>query len=107
MKASSRESNTLVIQLYGELNLPRIIRCIARRSNFTEAGVGEVTRSGNRGNAVSAKVGRIEVRMVQDVEELRPELHAESLGDLEIPEHREIHTLEWWPSNLVRRTSQD
>jgi len=95
-----------VIQLYCELNLPRIIRSIARRSNFAKAGIGEVTRSGNRGNAVSTEVGRIEVRMVQDVKELRPELHPESLGDLEIPEHREVHTLEWWPSNLVRRTSQ-
>jgi len=107
MKASSREINPSVIQLYRELNLTRIIRSIARRSNFAKAGVGEVTRSRYRGNAVSTKVGSIEVRVVQDVEELRPELQPESLGDLEIPEHREIHTLEWWPSDLVRRTSQD
>ena len=101
----SREPTNLVIQLYRELNLPRIIRSIARRSNFAERVTGEVTRSGYRGDSVSTKIGRIEVRVVQDVEELRPELQPESLGDLEVPEHREVHTLEWWSSNLVGCTA--
>ena len=96
----------LVVKLQSELDLPRIIRSIARGSDFTKAGTGEVARFGDRNNTVTTEIRSVEVRMVEDVEELRSELQPEALGKWNILEHREIHTLERRSGDLVRRTSQ-
>ena len=47
-----------------------------------------------RNNAVAAEVRCIEVRMVEDVEELRAELHREALVNLEVLEQREVEPVE-------------
>ena len=79
----SPSSIGLVVQLQSKLDLPRIIRSIASGPDLTEGSVREVARASNGLHAVAAKIGRIEVRMVKDVEELSPELHGDAVADLE------------------------
>ena len=68
----------LVVQLQRKLNLSRIVGIVASRSDFAEVRVGDVARTANRDDAVAAEVGSVEVRMVEDVEELGPELQSRS-----------------------------
>src|SRR5579859_4767241 len=68
----------LVVQLQGKLNLPRIIRSVARGSNFAEGRTVVVARVGNGRHAVPAEIRRVEVRMVKDVKDLRSELKLEA-----------------------------
>lgn len=77
-----RHPSALVIQLEGKLNLPRIVRSIARGPNLTKVIAREVAGTGNRHHSVASEVRRIEVRMVEDVEELGPELHGEPIVEL-------------------------
>lgn len=94
----------LEIQLQCELNLPRVVWSIAGRSDFAEAGTREVTRSRDRNHSVPSEVRSVEVRMIQDVEELRSKFHPESFCELHFLEQGEVHPLERRPRNLVRRT---
>ena len=88
----------LEIQLQRELNLSRTIASVASRRSFAECSTAESSvpvRREVRGtadgiNPVAPESWGVEVRMVQDVKELRAEFHAESLGDLEVLEEREI-----------------
>ena len=57
-------------QLQSKLNLPRIVGSIASRSNFSEVSTGEVAGITNRDDAIAAKIRSIEIRMVENVEEL-------------------------------------
>ena len=75
-----------VVQLQGKLNLPRIVRSKASRSDFAEVGAGEVGRVWNGHDAVAAESGSIESRMVEDVEEFRPELHGNAFPDRDLLE---------------------
>ena len=54
-----------------------------RARDFAEVRVGIVARASNRHHAVATEVGRVEVRVVEDVEELSPELSGEAFCDLE------------------------
>ena len=81
----------LEIQFQSELDLPRIIWCVTRRSNFPEAiDIAEVAGSRNRNHAVAAEIGSVEVRMIEYVEELRPELQPETFVELHVFEHGEV-----------------
>lgn len=72
----------LIVQLESKLNLSRIVWCIAGRSDFTKGGTGEIARVSDRCHAVTTEVRRIEVRMIQDIEEFGPELQREALAEL-------------------------
>jgi len=61
-------------QLQGKLDLSGVVRSITSRSNPAKVGRGEVARVANRDDTVAAEIRSIEVRMVEDVEELGPEL---------------------------------
>src|SRR5437764_52820 len=64
-----------VVQLQSKLNLPRIVGSVASGADRAEVvGVGEIGRSGDRHNTVSAKSWRIEVGVVENVKELSSEL---------------------------------
>src|SRR5579859_6209818 len=80
---------SLEVQLQSKLNLSRIVRSIARRSNLTEGRAGEVPRISDRRHAVAAEVGGIEIRVIEDVEELSPELRREPLVDGNRLEYRQ------------------
>ena len=75
---------SLVIQLQSKLNLPRIVGSIASGSNLSEVATGEVGGAADGDNAVAAESRRVEVRVVKDVEELRPELQTETFVELEV-----------------------
>jgi hypothetical protein len=72
----------LIVQLESKLNLPRIIWSIASRSNFAKGRAGEVARIWDRCDSVTAEVRCVEVRVIEDVEELSPELQRETLAEL-------------------------
>ncbi len=73
-----------VVQLQSELNLSRIIGSITSRSNFSEVRIGVVTRIRDRDNTIAAKIGSVEIRVIEDVEELRPELQRKTLAEFEV-----------------------
>jgi hypothetical protein len=81
--SSSATSIALVIQLQRELDLPWIVWSKSSGSDLTEGRVGEVAGASDGGDAVAAEVRRVEVGMVEDVEELSPELHRNAIADLE------------------------
>src|SRR5208282_1264454 len=89
-----------------ELDLPRIIGSIARRTDLAKAGTSEITRARNRDHAVTAKIRCVEVRVVEDVKELRAELQPESFRERNVLEQREVHALEGRAGNLVRAAPQ-
>ena len=96
----------LEVEFQSKLDLPRIVRSIAGRSDLAKAGTGEVPRSRDRNHAVTAEVWRIEVGVIKDVEEFSPEFQPEPLSQLHILENREIHSLERRSSDLVGRASE-
>ena len=65
-------------ELERKLDLPRIVRSVTGRTDFPEAGrvgsVGVVSGTGNRHDAIAAESGRVKVRVVGDVKDLRAEL---------------------------------
>ena len=76
--------SVLEVQLQSKLDLSRIVRSIASRSNFAEVSTGEVGGAADRDDAVATESRSVEVWMIENVEELRPELQAEALIKLEI-----------------------
>src|SRR6185437_11265850 len=60
----------------------------------------EVSRSGHGVNPVSTKSRIVEVRVIEDIEELGPEFKPEALRELEALEQRQIRTVESGASNL-------
>jgi len=98
--------SNLVVQLQRELDLPRIVRSIARGSDFAKARAGEISGPGNRNHAIAAEIRRVEVWVIEDVKELGPELEAEALIQLHVLERREIHTPEPRPNGLIGRSTQ-
>jgi hypothetical protein len=104
---SSPTSIALVVQLQSKLNLPWIIRSIACRSDFTEGGAGEVARVSDGCDAVATEVRCVEVRMVEDVEELSPELHREAVAELDPFEGGEVQPMEARTNAYSRPGAQD
>src|SRR6266702_4450378 len=98
-KAPSRRASpgfihlSLVVQLQRKLNLARIVGFKPRRSDLAEVRVVEVARTADRHYAIAAEVGRVEVGMVEDVEELSTEFRRDPLGDRELLEDREVETM--------------
>src|SRR4029077_1222778 len=105
---------SLEIQFQSELDLSRIKRIITSRPDpakrfRTKRPVTirrEVQRPGNRVDAIAAEARSIEVRVVENVEELRTELELEPFVELEIFESREVQPLERRSSNLRGASSQ-
>src|SRR5580658_1457531 len=95
-----------VVQLQSKLNLSRIERIVASGPNFSEVGVCVTARARSRYNSITAEVGRVKVRMVENVEELRPELHGEAFVQLECLEEREIEPVEARPRYQTRLAAQ-
>jgi len=96
----------LVIQLQSKLNLSRIIGVEARASDLAEVRIGIVARTTDGHHPVAAKVWRVEVRVVEDVEELGPKLHREPLGDGELLEYREVEAKDAGAHRVARLGSQ-
>ena len=65
---------SLVVQLQSKLDLSRIEWFVTRRSNLAEVRVSVVPRTADGHDAVAAEVRSVEVRVVEDVEELCAEL---------------------------------
>ena len=78
----------LEIELQSELNLSRIVWRVAGGSNFAESGIIKIGRSRDSYYTIATEPGIVEVRVVQDVEELRAELQARVFRHLEILEQR-------------------
>src|SRR6202012_813907 len=89
-----------VVELKSELNLPRIVRSIARRTDFAEGRAVVVARVGDGHNTVAAEVRCVEVRVVGDVKDFRTELQAETLLDREVLEEGQIEPVEAGSRNL-------
>ena len=51
-------------------------------------------------NSVAAEIRSVEVRVVEDIEELSPELQVEAFAELEVLEGGEIQPLERWSGDL-------
>ena len=105
---------SLEVQFQSELDLSRIERSIASRPDPAE-GVRtkcsvtirrEVKRSRDRVDAVATESRSVEVRVIENVEELRPELELEPFVELEILEGREVQPLEARSSNLRGAATQ-
>src|SRR5215467_14384094 len=84
----------LVVELESELNLARIVGSIARRTDFAECRAVIVAGVGDCHHAVLAEIRCVEVRVVADVEDFRPELQAETLLDRKVLEERQVHSSE-------------
>src|SRR5260370_37203035 len=97
---------SLVIQLQSELDLSRIVGSITRRSDLAKACVCEIARPRDGDNPVAAEVGRVEIRVIENIEDLRTELHAEALGEREILEDGEVQSVESGPVNLGMTDAQ-
>src|SRR5260370_7952326 len=69
----------LVIQLQSELDLPRIVRSIARRADLAEGRIVVVARSRYCNNSITAEIRRVKVVVLCDVQELRTDLNAATL----------------------------
>src|ERR1700676_2719666 len=89
---------SLVIQLQSELDLPRVIRSIARGPKFTERGlrtsIGVVRGSGDGDYAVAAESRSVEVGMIKDVKDFRAELQPEALGQRDVLKDGEVQAVE-------------
>src|SRR6202012_886317 len=83
-----------VVELESELDLARIVRSVARRTDFAEGRAVVIARVGDGHNTVAAEVRCVEVRAVGDVEEFRAELQAEALFDLEVLEEGHVEPVE-------------
>src|ERR1700675_1459981 len=94
--------SSLVVQLQRELDLSRIVGSIARGSNGAKRPRAkgsvsvrrEVERPGNCAHPVAGEFGRVEVRVVENVEELSAKLEPETLAKLEVLECREVQPFE-------------
>src|ERR1700685_2200157 len=93
-------------QFQSELDLPRIVGRIASGSDLAESLVQKVLRPGDGHNAVAAKSRTVEVRMIENVKELRPELQVETLAEMEILGSGEIQSVEPWSINLRGMATQ-
>jgi hypothetical protein len=87
-------------QLQSKLDLPRIVGSIASGTHFAEVRAGEIARTRNRLNSVAAEIRSVEVRVIENVEELSPELQVEAFAKLEVFEGGEIQPLERWSGDL-------
>src|SRR4029077_3825568 len=87
-----------VVELQSELDLPRVVGSVTRRTDFAESrlvgGVCKVRRSGDCYDTVAAKPGGVEVGMVEDVKDFRTELQSEALVESEVLEEGQVQPVE-------------
>src|SRR5439155_23424419 len=93
-------SKLLEQQLQSELDLPRVVRRIARRADSTKVRVSEVARTGDGYHTVAAEIRRVEVRVVKDVKHFCPELQGETLLDCKVLENGHVQPAERGPRHL-------
>lgn len=93
----------LVVELHRKLDLPRRS---ARGSDCSEVRVGVIARTADGYYAVTAKIWLIEVRVVEDVEELRAEFHIVPLSKRERLVQREVKVVDSWTRDLVAFVAQ-
>jgi len=89
-------------ELQSKLDLARIVRSIACGSNLTEVYVVEVARVRNTIDAVASEVGCVEIRVVENVEEVRPELSGELVVKFDELVQREVQAMETRSNGLTR-----
>src|SRR5207249_2695302 len=77
-----------------ELNDPRIAACRISPGQNTESALANRHVGRDARTAGAARV--IEVHLIEDVEELRPELGAKPLADAEFLEHPHIPCMQRW-----------
>ncbi len=97
---------TLEPQFQSQLDLSRIVGSITSRTHFAKVRAGEIACTRDRNNSVAAESRSVEVRVVEDIEELSSELHREAFAESEVLEGGEIQPLERRSGNLGRRTTQ-
>src|SRR5689334_7341153 len=100
-------SSSLEVQLQSELDLSRIIRGITSRADRSKVRARVVVRTADGHDTVATESGRVEVRVIENVEELGTELQLEALRELEVFEEREIQPVEARSGNLGWRTTQN
>ena len=88
----------LVVKLQSKLDLTLITWVVTRGADQTKVGVGEVFCVGDGDNTVASEARSTEVGMVEDVEELRTELHAVTVGELQILEEGQVEAVESRPN---------
>src|SRR5205809_3700988 len=87
-------SKLLEQQFQSELDLPRVVRRIARRADSAEVVVGPVGGAADGHDAVTAEAGRIKVRVVKDVEDFRAELKLALLVERKVLKDGEVKSVE-------------
>ncbi len=68
--------------------------------------IGEISRAGDRNDAVAAESGGVEVRMIENIKNLRPELETEPLAKWNFLEQGKVQAVKPWSNNLRRTTAQ-
>src|SRR5213594_1647824 len=87
-------SKLLEQQFQSELDLPRVVRRIARRADSAEVVVGPVGGAADGHDAVTAEAGRVKVRVVKDVEDFRAELKLALLVERKVLKDGEVKSVE-------------
>src|ERR1700683_1468318 len=96
----------LEIQFERKLYFTLIILTVSRGGDFSEATAGVVKRARSGHHAVARKTRIGKIRMIGKVEEFRPELEPESLGELKLFEERKIETMESGTPEIARSAAQ-
>src|SRR5215472_18841365 len=102
----SVNGRNLIVKLKSELDLARVVGSVARGPDLSKVGAGEVARSADGDHSVASEIRSIEVRMVDDVKELRTELESVTLLKRKILKHGEIHSVESGPWHLSQPTQR-
>src|SRR5208282_1418738 len=93
-------------KLQSQLDLTRVLGGEACRSDVPKVHVIVSARIRDGGDAVSAKIRRIERGVVEDVEELTPELEVEPLAQLEVLEQGVVESSYAGAGNLAITPAQ-
>ena len=71
-------------------------------ADFAKVGTGEIGRATDGDHAVTTESGRVEVRVIENIEDFRTELEPDALVERKILEDREVQPMEAWSWNLGR-----
>ena len=96
----------LEIQFERKLYFTLIILTVSRGGDFSEAAAGVVKRARSSHHAVARETRIGKIRMIGKVEEFRPELEPESLGELKLFEERKIEAMESRTPEIARSAAQ-
>ena len=79
---------------------------VTRRADQTEVRVSEILCVGDGDNTIASEARSTEVRMIEDIEELRTELHAVTVGELHILEEGQVDAVEARPNGSCWRVTE-